>query len=153
MPAIYTTAHSNAGSLTHGVRPGIKPVSSWALVGFIATEPQREPQKFLEERKIPSPLFSPRFLAQHHSALQAGLDFKSSKPLLVQDNWSTKIKGKKFLLSIKPFIFHYKVSRLHCASDAAHKLLEICKVFSFVQLQHIEDNKQKIVIGFGRIGS
>ena len=35
----YTAAHSNAGSLTHWMRPGIKPVSSWTLVGFITTEP------------------------------------------------------------------------------------------------------------------
>ena len=30
----YTTAHGNNGSLTHRGRPGIKPVSSWILVGF-----------------------------------------------------------------------------------------------------------------------
>ena len=35
----YTTAHSNAGSLTHWMRPGIEPVSSWIPVGFITTEP------------------------------------------------------------------------------------------------------------------
>ena len=35
-------SHSNAGSLTHLVRPGIKPVSSWILVVFATTEPQRE---------------------------------------------------------------------------------------------------------------
>ena len=33
--APYTTAHGNAGSLTHWARPGIKPVSSWVLVGFV----------------------------------------------------------------------------------------------------------------------
>ena len=33
------TAHSNAGSLTHCVRPGIEPTSSWMLVDFIAAEP------------------------------------------------------------------------------------------------------------------
>ena len=32
---IYTTAHSNAGSLTHWVRPGIKPSSSWIPVWFL----------------------------------------------------------------------------------------------------------------------
>ena len=30
----YTTAHGNAGSLTHWVRPGIRPSSSWMLVRF-----------------------------------------------------------------------------------------------------------------------
>ena len=32
---IYTAACSNAGSLTHWVRPEIKPASSWILVGFL----------------------------------------------------------------------------------------------------------------------
>ena len=40
--AAYTTTHSNAGSLTHWARPGIKPTSSWKLVGFITAEPQQE---------------------------------------------------------------------------------------------------------------
>ena len=33
--ATYTTAHGNAGSLTHWARPGIKPATSWFLVRFI----------------------------------------------------------------------------------------------------------------------
>uniref|UniRef100_A0A8W4FL86 Uncharacterized protein n=1 Tax=Sus scrofa TaxID=9823 RepID=A0A8W4FL86_PIG len=33
--ATYTTAYGNAGSLTHGARPGIEPASSWFLVGFV----------------------------------------------------------------------------------------------------------------------
>ena len=33
--ATYTTAHSNARSLTHWARPGIKPSSSWMPVRFI----------------------------------------------------------------------------------------------------------------------
>ena len=37
--ATYTTAHGNAGSLTHGLRPGIEPASSWFLVRFISAEP------------------------------------------------------------------------------------------------------------------
>ena len=40
--AIYTTAHDNAGSLTHWARPGIEPASSLLLVGFISTEPWQE---------------------------------------------------------------------------------------------------------------
>ena len=43
--ATYTTAHSNAGSLTHLARPGIKPASSWILVRFLSTEPWWELQK------------------------------------------------------------------------------------------------------------
>ena len=32
-------AHGNAGSLTHRVRPGIEPESSWILVRFVIIEP------------------------------------------------------------------------------------------------------------------
>ena len=38
--ANYTTAPSNAGSLTHSARPKIKPASSWVLVWLFTTEPQ-----------------------------------------------------------------------------------------------------------------
>ena len=34
-------SHSKARSLTHWVKPGIKPASSWILVGFVTTEPQQ----------------------------------------------------------------------------------------------------------------
>ena len=33
--ATYTAAPGNAGSVTHWARPGIKPESSWMLVGFV----------------------------------------------------------------------------------------------------------------------
>ena len=39
--ATYTTAHTN-GSPTHWTRPWIKPKSSWILVGFVSTMPQRK---------------------------------------------------------------------------------------------------------------
>ena len=42
----YTTAQGNAGSLTHWVRAGIEPASSWILVGFITTEPRWELSSF-----------------------------------------------------------------------------------------------------------
>ena len=38
----YTIAHGNAGYLTHCAEPGIRPTSSWILVGFITAQPQRE---------------------------------------------------------------------------------------------------------------
>ena len=31
----YTTAHGNAGSLTHWARAGTEPATSWFLVGFV----------------------------------------------------------------------------------------------------------------------
>ena len=40
--ATYTTAHSNAGSLTHWSSPRIQPVFSWILVGSLTTEPHWE---------------------------------------------------------------------------------------------------------------
>ena len=39
---LHTTAHSNAGSLTHWTGPGIELASSWILVRFVSTEPQGE---------------------------------------------------------------------------------------------------------------
>ena len=39
MSATYTTAHGNAGSLTHRIKPGIEPTSSWILVRLIIPEP------------------------------------------------------------------------------------------------------------------
>ena len=43
---LYTIAHGSAGSLTHCVRPGIKPATSWFLVGFVSAVSQRQLQKF-----------------------------------------------------------------------------------------------------------
>ena len=40
--ATYTRVQGNAGSLTHWASPGIKPASSWILVGFVSTVPQQE---------------------------------------------------------------------------------------------------------------
>ena len=42
----FTTAYGNAGSLSHWERPGIKPATSWFLVGLVSTMPQRELQIF-----------------------------------------------------------------------------------------------------------
>ena len=38
----FGTAHGNAGSLTHWVRPGMEPASSWILVRCVTTEPWQE---------------------------------------------------------------------------------------------------------------
>ena len=42
-----TTTHSNSRSLTHYVRPGFEPMSSWVLVSSVTTEPQQELQNRL----------------------------------------------------------------------------------------------------------
>ena len=44
----YTTAHSNARSLTHRERPGIEPTTSWLLIGFVCTVPQWQLQDQLQ---------------------------------------------------------------------------------------------------------
>ena len=41
-PQLHTPQIRNAGSLTDWLRPEIKPASSWILVRFVTTEPQRE---------------------------------------------------------------------------------------------------------------
>ena len=38
----HTTAHANAESLTHWMKPRIEPASSWILVGFVTVEPLLE---------------------------------------------------------------------------------------------------------------
>ena len=48
---VYDLCHSNTRSLPHWVRPGIKPASSWILVGFIIAEPQWELQDILKTFK------------------------------------------------------------------------------------------------------
>ena len=40
--ATYTTAHGNARSLPHWVRPGMEPTSSWILVRLVSAAPQWE---------------------------------------------------------------------------------------------------------------
>ena len=46
MSVTYTTACGSAGPLTHRVRPGMEPVSSWILVGFFTTDPGQELLEF-----------------------------------------------------------------------------------------------------------
>ena len=41
MSVTYTTAHHNAGPLTHWERPGIEPESLWMLVRFVSAEPPK----------------------------------------------------------------------------------------------------------------
>ena len=43
----FTIAHDNARSPTYWKRPGVKPASSWILVGFVSTAPQQKLQSSL----------------------------------------------------------------------------------------------------------
>ena len=58
----YTTVHGNAVSLTHWARPGLKPATSWFLVGFISTAPQWELPECFDEAymHLASDIFSKR---------------------------------------------------------------------------------------------
>jgi len=64
MSATSTTAHSNAGSLTHEARPGIEPATAWMLVRFITAEPQRELPKAPSEYPSSSTSTSSRKTSQ-----------------------------------------------------------------------------------------
>ena len=44
MSASYTTAHGSTRFLTHWVRPGMEPATSWILVRVVTAEPQQEPR-------------------------------------------------------------------------------------------------------------
>ena len=50
----YTTAHSNAWSLTHWAKTGINPTSSWILVRFINAEPEGIRGGWAELRMVPA---------------------------------------------------------------------------------------------------
>ena len=43
----YTTSHGNTGPLAHWARPGIEPITSWFLVGFVSAAPRPELEKGL----------------------------------------------------------------------------------------------------------
>ena len=81
IPATRTTAHSNAGSLTHWVRPGIKPTSSWILVRFVicwATVETPEPIFFFKELFILSQII---LIGRFHTTIWSQL------LLTGQKNW------------------------------------------------------------------
>ena len=71
----YTTAHSNAWSLTHWARPGIKPTTSWFLVRFVSAAPRQEllVWELLYAADAPSPDKSKWVLFQSHNGLDLAL--------------------------------------------------------------------------------
>jgi len=71
--ATYPTAHSNAGSLTHWARPGIKPETSWFLVRFVNHCAMKwTPLFFLNRNLNPPPLPTPP-KGHDHYKLGAGI--------------------------------------------------------------------------------
>ena len=102
MSETYTTAHGNARSLTHWVRPGIKPITSWFLVGFVSAaslwdREEKQPAAvignghlskqhwghLLRDKELPTPC--PRLIA---SQRWQGLPSMSGD--LVSDSWQNK---------------------------------------------------------------
>ena len=68
--ATYTKVPGNARSLTHEARPGVKPTSSWILVGFVAAEPWRELLIFLNVKlTLPNDYLSIYLLSLSHAIL------------------------------------------------------------------------------------
>ena len=55
--AAYTTAHDNVRSLTHSVRPGIKPTISWFPVRFFSAVPQIGTPEWLYVKTLPVECF------------------------------------------------------------------------------------------------
>ena len=45
-------SHSNNGSLTHGVRPGIEPATSWFLDRFVSTAPWKNTHNFISNHTM-----------------------------------------------------------------------------------------------------
>ena len=94
MSATYTTAHSNAGSLTHRARPGIKPTSSWVLVGSLLLSHDRNSfVPFDSDLILSQQLSSANFLLSEPSR-QASLRARASAvspvvPFPLWKSWGT----------------------------------------------------------------
>ena len=53
MYGTYTTFHGNARSLSHWAGPGIKPSTSWFLIGFVSAVPRWELQFLKWHMEVP----------------------------------------------------------------------------------------------------
>ena len=79
-------SHSNARSLSHWVRPGIEPTTSWFLVRFVSTAPQWE---------LPKQIF--KFVWKHKKSLNS------------QSNHEGKIMELEEWIILPNFRLYYKV--------------------------------------------
>ena len=82
--ATYTTAHSNAGSLTHWERQEIKPVSSWMLTGFVSTEPCWELPFLFLKLSIQNLIFKYLMIWKKH------IKWKKAKYKIIYTMWYKK---------------------------------------------------------------
>ena len=92
LPVTYTTAHSNARSLTSWVRPGIEPTTSWFLVWFVSTAPWWELQHDVFEEYSYAHTALPHFqnfFKWEHTLFYVGC-FLMSKSMFYCNIWSNK---------------------------------------------------------------
>ena len=112
----YTTAHSNAGSLTCWVTPGIEPTSSWLLVGFVTAESQWEFQKCLYLRKKNS--FSTLLSGSNGdnrsfpALLRFPLSYPLRKPTISSSHLYLKLQSWMPKNSTWHFCCHLKLNRM-----------------------------------------
>ena len=121
--AIYTTAHSNAGSLTHSARPQIKPVSSWALCQVLNPLSHDENSKvffsplifqFLSMQRILSLLFKLNILIIHE--MEHILMLNGHLPVCVCENYLFHLIHLRFgfLIFKNKFLEEMISSDIHC---------------------------------------
>ena len=118
----YTPAHGNAGSLTHGVRPGIKPTNSWIPVGFVTAEPQ---WKFLIQFifcvLITSSLFLKKF-GEH----------RGFEKLLIPSQFSNA-----FIYSFYTVLSHLKISTIMIVMDIFSLSVSLCICLIMFLIKHV----------------
>ena len=129
---IYPTAHSNAEHLTHRVRPGIKPTSSRALVGFITTETQQELLNTSLKNANPS---TSNFF-QHHQKSKKSSAFLNKLPG-ASSVWFllTACSPFSLLSQISHFAvpsFHHAFSRFRALKNAILQFLRFDGEMEFV---------------------
>ena len=108
MSATYTMTHGNSRSLTHWVRPGIKPMSSWTLLGFITTEPWWELHQtpyFTHKRppNIKGYTHSMMFGRKEEEKTLSDLRFFSPKHHALYKNGAAFFRSWQLLISLSKF--------------------------------------------------
>ena len=125
MSATYTTAHGNTGSLTHWVRPGIKPLSSWMLVRFDSAEPWHELPLFYSWKychvysfqKPCSVTITTIMPILRKRTLREKLRNLPTSSIRIQKNWHTSLSGSKACAHTTLPHCRKKLSQIHSADS------------------------------------
>ena len=91
--ATYTTAHGNTRSLTHWVRPGMEPTSSWIAVGLVSAASQWELQN--------SDFKPSHFYSYYFITFKAPLDTLPHW-ILIRDLWLCGVWSKNTTITLPP---------------------------------------------------